>query len=215
MTKQLRCWKVNCMEDKYPGLWHTWFTEQVAAIGWAPPEFGLQKSTGDSAWRRARNCLLRIEPDDQIVVQLKDWRIGRIGTVLRLRITDDEWDPTVPRQEGDEGEMGRRIEVRWDLTTGPLAPQFAIQLPADVRPNMRIWRPLLAKCRARCLNGFKVRRGTRTTGSVSFQASQKREPCRNSSAPHRIFSRTDVAHTPPRRRVSLFLSTVPVWTSSF
>lgn len=93
----------------------------------------------------ARNCLLKIKPEDQIVVQLKDWRIGRIGTVLRLRITDDEWNPTVPRQEGDEGEMGRRIEVRWDLTTGPLAPQFAIQLPADVRPNMRIWRPTLSE----------------------------------------------------------------------
>ncbi len=41
--------------------------------------------------------------------------------------------------------MGRRIEVRWELMTGPLAPQFAIHLPSEARPNMRIWRPTLSK----------------------------------------------------------------------
>ena len=30
-------WKINCMEDSYPGLWHTWFREQIVAVGWPPP----------------------------------------------------------------------------------------------------------------------------------------------------------------------------------
>jgi hypothetical protein len=25
-------WKINCMEDHYPGLWHTWFREQIVAV---------------------------------------------------------------------------------------------------------------------------------------------------------------------------------------
>jgi hypothetical protein len=53
MTKQLRCWKVNCMEDEHPGLWHTWFTEQVAAIGWPPPQFACRSQPGTALgeWR--------------------------------------------------------------------------------------------------------------------------------------------------------------------
>jgi hypothetical protein len=30
----MRYWKVMCMEENYPGLWHTWFIRQVAAVGW-------------------------------------------------------------------------------------------------------------------------------------------------------------------------------------
>lgn len=135
------------MEDKYPGLWHTWFTEQVVAVGWWPPRWSLQSQSKyeRDAWNMARRCLMRIKPEDRIVVQLKDWRIGRIGTVLKLKIKDEEWNPTVPAQKGDFGEQGRRIEVRWDLMTGPLGPQSAIQLPVEARPNMRIWRPTLSE----------------------------------------------------------------------
>src|SRR5207253_3099525 len=141
----MQYWKINCMEDKYPGLWHTWFTEQVVAVGWPPPKFGLQTPTGDTAWQKARRRLMRIKPNDRIVVQLKNWRIGRIGTVLGLKITDNEWTPTVPPQGGDVGEMGRRIEVRWDLSTGPLTPNFAIQLPSEAQPNMGVWHTTLSE----------------------------------------------------------------------
>ena len=41
--------------------------------------------------------------------------------------------------------MGRCVDVRWDLATGPLGPQFAIELPPEVRPNNRIWRPTISK----------------------------------------------------------------------
>lgn len=135
------------MEDKYPGLWHTWFTEQVVAVGWWPPRWNLESQSkfNRAAWNSARHRLQRMKPEDRIVVQLKNWRVGRIGTILKLRIKDEEWTPTVPSQNGDKGEMGRRIEVRWDLAKGPISPQSAIQLPAEARPNIGIWRPTLSE----------------------------------------------------------------------
>jgi hypothetical protein len=137
-------WKINCMEKEYPGLWHTWFKEQIVAIGWPPDNFGLRQPTGDHAWSRARACLMQIEPGDRVVVQLKNWRVGRIGTVLSKQIEDQEWKPSVPQQAGDLGEMGRRVQVRWDLKTGPLTPNFVAELPPEARPNPRIWRPTLS-----------------------------------------------------------------------
>ena len=114
-------WKINCMEDSYPGLWHTWFREQIVAVGWPPPEYGLRTSKEKPAWSLARRYLMQISPGDKVVVQLKNWRVGRVGTVLRKEIEDSDWKPSVPRQEGNFGEMGRRILVRWDLTTGNFA----------------------------------------------------------------------------------------------
>jgi hypothetical protein len=137
-------WKINCMEDEYPGLWHTWFKEQIIAVGWPPDNFGLVKPTKDQAWSRARGCLRQVEPGDRVVVQLKNWRVGRIGTVLSKQIEDQDWNPSVPPQSGDMGEMGRRVQVRWDLTTGPLTPNFVVELPPETRPNPRIWRPTLS-----------------------------------------------------------------------
>lgn len=137
-------WKINCMEDKYPGLWHTWFREQIVAVGWPPDEHGLHASTDSRAWGDARRHLIQIDPGDKVIVQLKHWRMGRIGTVLTKQIEDDQWNPTVPPQSGDIGEMGRRVQVRWDLTTGPLTPSFVVELPPEARPNMRIWRPTLS-----------------------------------------------------------------------
>jgi len=81
-----------------------------------------------------------MSPGDKVIVQLKSWRVGRIGTVLSTEIEDSEWKPSVPRQEGDSGEMGRRVQVRWDLTTGRLTPDYVVELPKEARPNPRIWR---------------------------------------------------------------------------
>ena len=138
-------WKINCMENEYPGLWHTWFKEQIVAVGWPPDDYGLRTPTKVRAWSDARRYLMQIEPDDKVVVQLKNWRVGRIGTVLSKQIEDKEWNPSVPRQAGDSGEMGRRVQVSWDLTTGPLAPSFVVELPPEARPNPRIWRPTLSQ----------------------------------------------------------------------
>ncbi len=88
----------------------------------------------------------QVRPGDRVVVQLKGNRIGRIGTVHSLAIEDKEWSPTVPPQKrGDLGDMGRRIEVRWDLLTGPLAPEFVIELPRKSRMNPGIWRPTISE----------------------------------------------------------------------
>ncbi|MGB8581553.1 MAG: endonuclease NucS domain-containing protein [Candidatus Sulfotelmatobacter sp.] len=137
-------WKINCMEDEYPGLWHTWFREQIVAVGWPPDDYGLQKSTNVRAWSDARRYLIQIAPGDKVIVQLKNWRVGRIGTVLSKQIEDHEWNPSVPPQSGDSGEMGRRVQVRWDLMTGPLTPSYVVELPPEAHPNMRIWRLTLS-----------------------------------------------------------------------
>ncbi|MBN9663647.1 MAG: DUF91 domain-containing protein [Acidobacteria bacterium] len=137
-------WKINCMEDQYPGLWHTWFREQIVAVGWPPGDFGLRTQTDVRAWANTRRHLIEICPGDRVIVQLKHWRVGRIGTVLSKQIEDEDWSPGVPPHGDDEGEMGRRIQVRWDLTTGPLAPTYVVELPPEARPNMRTWRPAIS-----------------------------------------------------------------------
>jgi hypothetical protein len=144
-VRKVANWKINCMEDAYPGLWHTWFKEQVVAVGWPPDNYGLTRPTKERSWSDARRYLTQIEPGDKVVVQLKNWRVGRIGTVLSKQIDDKDWNPSVPPQSGDLGEMGRRVQVRWDLTTGPLAPSFVVELPPEARPNPRIWRPTLSR----------------------------------------------------------------------
>jgi hypothetical protein len=138
-------WKINCMEVEYPGLWHTWFREQMVAVGWSPDNYGLRTATDTRAWSDARRSLLQVSRGDKVVVQLRHWRIGRIGTVLSKQIEDSEWNPSVPPQGQDMGEMGRRIQVRWDLATGPLTPSYIVELPPEARPNIRIWRQTLSQ----------------------------------------------------------------------
>jgi hypothetical protein len=130
-------WKVYCMEDRYPGLWQTWFTRQIAAVGW-PAQLGYQLhgggNAGDRAWSVARRYLLEMKRGHRIVVQLSDHRVGRIGTITDVKVEDSNWNPTVPATKEDpEGEQGRLIEVRWDLSAGPLTPNMAVALPKEAR----------------------------------------------------------------------------------
>lgn len=138
-------WKINCMEDDYPGLWHTWFRQQIVAVGWPPPQFGLHTPNAAHDWSLARRYLLQVSAGDKVIVQLRSWRVGRIGMVLGKQIEDAEWSPSVPKQGGDSGEMGRRVQVRWDLTRGRLTPDFVVELPPEARPNPRIWRLTLSQ----------------------------------------------------------------------
>jgi hypothetical protein len=128
-------WKINCMADKYPGLWQTWFIQQTVAIGWPPPHWKLIGGSRDLAgWAKARAAAVRVKVGDSIIVQLSRGHVGRIGTVTAIRIADHEWKPTVPEDgEYPQGEMGRRFEVRWDLSTGPVAPSAIAKLPEDAR----------------------------------------------------------------------------------
>ncbi|HEY0308776.1 MAG TPA: hypothetical protein VGB94_11500, partial [Acidobacteriaceae bacterium] len=129
-------WKINCMENHYPGLWQTWFLEQCAAIGWPPVEWPIDAPTDSSAWKAARKAVRQIKVKDRIIVQLQDHHIGRIGTVVAVRIEDAEWKSTVPKNKKlRQGEMGRRIEVKWDLRAGPrpISPSAMVKLPREAQ----------------------------------------------------------------------------------
>lgn len=125
-------WKITCKEDIYPGMWQRWFKNQCVAVGWASAwGYKLNGDTeGGKGWSTARNAIKDIEIGDYIVVALRGHRVGRIGEVTGKAIDDDKWDPLVPKSpDMPDGEMGRRINVRWELTTGPDNQDLVIQLP--------------------------------------------------------------------------------------
>jgi hypothetical protein len=128
-------WKIVCREDKYPGMWQRWFKNQCVAVGW-PKERGYKingKSEGSNkGWSAARNAIKEMAIGDLILVTLKGHRIGRLGEIVRKRIEDDEWDPLVPRtRQMPYGDKGRRILVRWELSTGPDDREKVVQIPPD------------------------------------------------------------------------------------
>ncbi len=71
-----------------------------------------------------------------MIPYLQRYRLGVPGEVTKLAIADAEWNPTVPkggyRDNQDEAELGRRIEVKW-LTEGA-PPEGKV---ASVPPNDR------------------------------------------------------------------------------
>jgi len=151
-------WKINCMEDRYPGMWHRWYRHQCVAVGWyAGLGFTLEGSAkNDPGWARARGALQRIAVGDHIVVALSGHRVGRIGQVTGKLIDDEHWDPLVPRSKREpDGEMGRRILVRWDMTVGPDSRDLVVLLPQHVRFTGGELRPTIAEIRSRPVN--KVR----------------------------------------------------------
>lgn len=133
----MKFWKVYCLEDYWPGLWQRWFKNQCVAVGWGPHEdfsYVLGQGRTGEGWAAVRNALKQISKGDWVVVQLKQNRVGRIGEVVGKQVREDEWQPLVPRSETyPEGEMGRRINVRWDLTVGPTQPEIVVKLPPGHR----------------------------------------------------------------------------------
>lgn len=129
-------WKVHCKEDEYPGIWRHWYRHQCVAVGW-PPSSGFsfdEAPTTNAGWRIARNALRKVAVGDAIVVTFKGHRVGRMGQVSGLKLNDADWNPLVPARRGlPEGELGRRIEVRWDLTCGPDDRDSLVQLPPALR----------------------------------------------------------------------------------
>ena len=70
---------------------------------------------------------------DSILVQLPRNRVGRVGTITRA-LKGDSWDPLVrPRKDLPYGEVGRRIEVRWDMDNGPEDSNTVVELPEEAR----------------------------------------------------------------------------------
>ena len=134
------------MEDKFPGLWQTWFLHQTVAIGWPTPQHSIDGRTDDTSWAAARTAASQVKIGDRIIVQLNDSRVGRIGTVTEVKIGDEAWNPTVPiDKEHPYGEMGRRIDVRWDLQVGPVSPSAVARLPAEARFKGRALRSTIVR----------------------------------------------------------------------
>lgn len=148
-------WKVACQEHEYPGMWQRWFKNQCVAVGW-PSERGYKldgKSEGSSrGWSAARNAIKEMAMGDLILVALKGHRIGRLGEIVGKRIADDEWNPLVlPGPQMPHGDKGRRILVRWELTTGPEDPDMVIQIPPKFTFTIGELRPTITKIHSRTI----------------------------------------------------------------
>jgi hypothetical protein len=73
-------------------------------------------------------------PEDQVVIQLPGNRIARIGSVVAVKVKDQDWNPLVPATADlPHGEQGRRIEVRWNMELGPDDSEMVVELPIGAR----------------------------------------------------------------------------------
>jgi len=153
----MKFWKINCMEDRFPGMWQRWFIHQCVGVGWFSGwGHHLEGPTDDYGWSRTRNALDAICPGDMIVVALHGHRVGRLGEVTGKAISDSDWAPLVPpSKEEPDGEMGRRIFMLWDLTTGPQDRDLVVQLPEDCRLSSGELRPTLCEIRSRTVDEIR------------------------------------------------------------
>src|SRR5215510_12685831 len=151
-------WKINCMENSYPGMWQRWFKHQCVVVGWYSGwGFTLTGPSESQGWSRARNALNAIQPGDFIVVALQGHRVGRIGQVTGKAVSDDDWEPLVPPSRSvSDGEMGRRIFVRWDMTTGPDDRDLVVLLPEDCRFTSGELRPTICEIHSVSLSQLKA-----------------------------------------------------------
>ncbi|MBF0504839.1 MAG: DUF91 domain-containing protein [Candidatus Omnitrophica bacterium] len=151
-------WKVTCEEVVYPGLWQLWFKHQCVAVGWPPGNgYKLHDKTKKSfGWSRARKAVKDMAVGDMVIVALRGNCVGRIGEITGIAIEDNEWDPLVPKDlKHPFGEKGRRIFVRWDLTTGPYDNDLIIKLPKDCRFTSSEFRPTAARVKSHSLDQIK------------------------------------------------------------
>lgn len=134
-------WIVICPEpDVRGGVWKRWYKEQCVAIGWYPPTWSFDgRGENTPGWTFVRNRLKEIRPGDKIIPFLLKWRIGPVGTVREVKVTDAEWNPTVEKGNysgSDEYELGRRILVTWEQAGMPPDGMIATVPPAQ-RPGGR------------------------------------------------------------------------------
>jgi hypothetical protein len=130
-------WIVICPEPHVTGgLWARWYRENCVAVGWPPPEFGLAGGTENSGWAWTRDRLNQMRVGDKVIPFLLKWRIGPVGTVRELRVTDGDWSPTVDEgaysRNPDQAELGRRVLVTWEQAGMPPDGKVAI-VPANLR----------------------------------------------------------------------------------
>ena len=151
-------WKVACQEDKFPGMWQRWYKYQCVAVGWAAA-WGYKiegKTEGGKGWSAARNALKEMQPGQFVIVALRGNRIGRLGQITAKDISDEKWAPLVPAGPGlPDGEMGRRVLVRWDLTVGPDNPDLVVQLPSGKTLSNGELRPTVSRIKSMSLERVK------------------------------------------------------------
>jgi len=131
-----RLWKVNCMENHFPGMWLRWLKHQAVGIGWPPQEgYHLTGSTKKSSgWSTARKALGRMKVGDYLFAYLGQHRVGRLGQIVDIRVADEEWNPLVDSKvHPPHGEMGRQVLVRWDLVNSPDNRDKVVSLPEGYR----------------------------------------------------------------------------------
>src|SRR2546425_8688001 len=150
-------WKVYCMEDEFPGLWHRLYRHQCVAVGWPPPRWKLNGKTKDRGLARVRNALSRMAVGDYVVAALKGNRVGRLGQVTALAVNDNEWAPLVPKSKDlPVGQMGRRIQVRWDLACGPTDRDLIVSLPEGSRLAVSELLPTIAEIKSLTLEQLRA-----------------------------------------------------------
>ena len=140
-------------------MWQRWFKNQCVAVGWAAA-WGY-KLNGDSrrekGWSTARNAINDMEQGDYVVVALRGHRVGRIGQITGKAINDHEWEPIVPEgPDMPDGEMGRRIFVRWELTTGPDNQDLVIQLPEGSTFTSGELRPTVSRIYSKTVDDLRA-----------------------------------------------------------
>jgi hypothetical protein len=154
-------WKINCMEDDYPGMWQRWFRNQCVGVGWHckwgyPLSGTVMASEHSASWIRARSAIQRVEVGDFVIVSLRGNRVGRLGEVTGKAIDDHQWNPLVPPTlQRPDGEMGRRIFVRWDLKLGPDNRDEVVLLPAGRRFSSGELRPTIAEIKSLSLSDLR------------------------------------------------------------
>lgn len=133
-------WRVHCHIGHHPGQWQFWFREQCCALGWPPPSdenpegFTLEGGRWEKGWADARSAFSAMRPGDGIVATLPNHRVGRLGSIYCLEVEDKQWKPIVGKsKEHLNGENGRRILVRWNLSVGPSDPGKVVTLPEYAR----------------------------------------------------------------------------------
>jgi hypothetical protein len=138
------------MEAKYPGMWQRWFRNQCVAVGWRGSwGYPLAGHSDNPGWRRTRSALQKMEIGDYIVASLKGHRVGRLGQITGKAIEDTDWEPLVPSSpDQPEGEMGRRVFVRWDMTVGPEDRDLVVLLPQGSRFTGGELRPTISEIRS-------------------------------------------------------------------
>jgi hypothetical protein len=145
------------MENEFPGLWHRLYRHQCVAVGWPPPRWKLNGKTRDRGLARVRNAVSRMAVGDYVVAALKGNRLGRVGQVTALAVNDNQWDPLVPKSKDlPVGQMGRRIQVRWDLACGPTDQDLIVSLPEGARLRVSELLPTIAEIKSLTLKQLRT-----------------------------------------------------------